>query len=82
MVKMIEKLIRVSIICLFSQGFLLAQDEGTCSREECITEDEHPGAHLHFSSEDVDIYNETPDTLYRESDWPSKIEEYSDYLSR
>lgn len=50
--------------------------------DDCLCENEHAAQHVHFSSQDVDLYEETPDTLYQNADWPSKIEEFSDYLSR
>lgn len=68
------------VILTLAVSVLLAQD--SCENDDCVTEDDHPGYHLHFSSQDVDLYEETPDTLYQDADWPSKLEEYSDYLSR
>lgn len=53
------------------------EEEDFYGQEELVAE-----RHLHFSNQDVDIYDQTPDTVYRDADWPSKIEEYSDYLSR
>lgn len=55
-----------------------------CVEEEGQDEQEAPKLeyHLHFSSHDIDIYDQTPDTVYQDADWPSRIEEYSDYLSR
>lgn len=49
--------------------------------EECECEHTAP-QHLHFSSRDFDIYEANEDAVYRDADWPSKIEEYSDYLSK
>lgn len=74
-----------------AMALIAAAGGGHClSAEECCYEEGEQSevtaqgshAHLHFSSHDIDIYDQTPDTVYQDADWPSRIEEYSDYLSR
>ena len=60
------------------QGNEYCEDDG----DECVCENDGPAHHIHFSSQEIDIYDQTPDTVYKDADWPSRIEEYSDYLSK
>ena len=54
-----------------------------CDEENYVEQEERVSErHLHFSNQDIDIYDQTPDTVYKDADWPSRVEEYSDYLSR
>lgn len=68
---------------IFSAFFLLSgsMSADVGCEEECDGEEAPRTGHVHFSSQDIDIYERTPDTLYQDADWPSKVEEYSDYLS-
>lgn len=81
-----EKWMRIAGVAAMAACNTMNAD-GCCDDEdddcdECVCENEHAPQHLHFSSQDVDFYEETPDTLYREADWPAKVEEFSDYMSR
>jgi hypothetical protein len=71
----------VNALMFFSICMVNAQE---CDEQEdcCVCESSGPAHHVHFSSEEIDIYDQTPDTLYKDADWPSRVEEYSDYLSR
>lgn len=77
--KKVFGLMAVLSICFSGQAY--AQADCCSEEEECVCENEGPAQHLHFSSQEIDIYDQTPDTVYKDADWPSRIEEYSDYLS-
>lgn len=78
----LRKLAILGFLTLLSLQQVSGQDYRENEEEDsCVCENEPSVMHVHFSSQDVDLYEATPDTVYQNADWPSRIEEYSDYLS-
>lgn len=50
--------------------------------EEEATRADESHVHIHFSSQEFNIYEAKEDAVYQDADWPSRVEEYSDYLSK